>query len=212
MFLYILIILTLLIFYKLFREFGKTKNIVINVNAEEMGKLVKTFQSIAPEKIKKAIETPKFQNKLNSDISKLKEKIPTFAPAAFLKKAEEMFDAIFDAFANSNHKILKSMLTESLYKSFSAQIQKREIGNLRQEISIKHKKTVIDKIQLLTNKAKLTILFDVSQMNVMLNSEGISFDNPQKLYRNVLHNWVFEKKFNSKEDWILSKTSSIERQ
>ncbi|MDR2666735.1 MAG: hypothetical protein LBB34_01275 [Holosporales bacterium] len=57
---------------------------------------------------------------------------------------------------------------------------------------------------------KLFVSFDVEQMIAMTHQDGISSDNPGRLYRNVLHEWTFEREFND-TDWVLSKTSSVER-
>ncbi|MDR3224329.1 MAG: Tim44/TimA family putative adaptor protein [Holosporales bacterium] len=209
MLLLILIILAVFIFYKLYNEFGKTKNVVINISEEEMGKILESVQCLVPPKQKQISEKQQANNKMLNDIKKLQEKFPTFTSTTFLEKAEEMFGAIFNAFVNSNKNFLQSNLSNTLYKSFIEQIQKRESLNLKQEISIKHKKTIIEKIQILTSKAKLSISFNVSQVSAMITSEGISFDNPKRLARDVLHKWVFERKF-TENDWKLAKTSSIE--
>ena len=208
MLLYILITIAFLIFFKLFREFGKTREIIINMNDADKEKLKNVIENIVAQHSEEGPtdSNPSTNPELDREVINLQEKFSDFSPSAFLVKAEEMFDAIFNGFANSHHYLLKTMLTEDLYESFAAQIEKRESKNLRQELLIKHKKTTLDKIQILSEKAKILITFDVSQMSAMVNSEGVSFDNPKRLYREVIHKWVFERTF-GKENWILSKTS-----
>lgn len=145
-------------------------------------------------------------SKLDESVFVLQQKFPDFTPTSFLAKSEEMFDAIFNGFANSHHYILKAMLTEKLYESFASQIELRESKNLRQELLIKHKATALDEIQILPEKAQISVAFDVAQMSALVTNEGVSPDNPKRLYRDVTHKWIFERAF-SKDNWILSKLS-----
>jgi len=208
MLLLILGIIAFLFFFKLFREFGKTREIIINMNDADKEKLKNVIENIVSQQSEEGQTTPEVSEnpEVNTEIASLQEKFSDFSPSAFLSKAEEMFDAIFNAFANSHHYLLKTMLTESLYESFASQIEKRESKNLRQELLIKHKNTTLRKIQILSDRAKISVIFDVSQMSAMVDSEGVSFDNPKRLYRDVIHKWVFERAF-GKDNWILSKTS-----
>lgn len=208
MLLYILVAIALLIFLKLFREFGKTREIIINMTDADKEKLQNVIENIVSQHSEEVQIEPVLDkgSELNKDVINLQEKFQDFSPSTFLIKAEEMFDAIFNGFANSHQYLLKTTLTESLYESFASQIEKRKSKNLRQELLIKHKKTTLDKIQILAEKAKILVTFDVSQMSAMVDSEGISFDNPKRLYRDVIHKWVFERSF-GKDNWILSKIS-----
>ena len=202
MILLVLAIIALLIFYQLFREFGRTQKIIINMTEEDREKLKNVIEGV----IANSSSSESENTKLDKISLALQEKFPDFTPTAFLAKAEEMFDAIFNGFANSHHYILKAMLTEKLYESFASQIERRESKNLRQELLIKHKETSLDEIQILSEKAQVFVTFDVEQMSAMVTSEGISPDNPKRIYRDVIHKWVFERAF-GKDNWILSKTS-----
>ncbi|MDR2598445.1 MAG: Tim44/TimA family putative adaptor protein [Holosporales bacterium] len=139
----------------------------------------------------------------------LQQKFPNFVLSEFLSQADGLFDTIFAAFVDADRNALKAMLTTTLYRGFSEQIRRREEKDLRQEIVIKHNKTTLDRVQILMTKAKLLISFNVSQMNAIINSDGALMDNPNKIFRDVLHNWTFERKYGA-TSWILAKTSSIE--
>ena len=133
MILLVLAIIALLIFYQLFREFGRTQKIIINMTEEDREKLKNVIEGVIANS--SSSQPPESENtKLDKISLALKEKFPDFNPTSFLAKAEEMFDAIFNGFANSHHYILKAMLTEKLYESFASQIARRESKNLRQEI------------------------------------------------------------------------------
>ena len=206
MFLIFLVLLSILIFFKLFREFGKTQKIIVNLSEEDKEKLQKTLEQIIPINIQ---EQPIQNQENNKDIAKLQEIFPDFSVDSFQVKAEEIFDAVFNGFANSHHHILKALLSENLYEDFAIRIQKREEKDLRQELLIKHKQTKLEKIQLLSEKVRIFVTFEISQMSAMVNIEGVSFDNPKRLYRDVIHKWIFERDY-KKENWIVSKTSASE--
>jgi predicted lipid-binding transport protein (Tim44 family) len=119
-----------------------------------------------------------------------------------------MFDAIFMAFVASEHGLLKTMLSSTLYGHFSDMIKKREEKKFRQDITIQHNKTSITTIRLLKKKASLTVEFNVTQMSALLTDDGTPIDNPNKISREVVHTWIFEREYTA-PDWILSGTSSM---
>jgi predicted lipid-binding transport protein (Tim44 family) len=207
MFSIVLAFIAFVIFYGLFRVFGRTQNMIIKVDGETKDKFIKLFEEIAkttPTEAQKISSTTPLQNK----ILKLQERIPNFSTLTFLKKAEEMFDAIFDAFIKAQHETLQSMLSSSLYKSFADMIARRSEKNYIQELLIKHNKTSITTVRLLQNKASLTIEFDVTQMSALMRSDGTPIDNPNKISRDVLHTWIFERAYKYSE-WKLTGTSSV---
>lgn len=206
MLLLFLILISVLIFFKLFREFGKTQKIIVNLSKTDKEKLQKTLEEIIPINMK---DQSVSEHENDKELLQLQEKFPDFSMDSFLIKVEEIFDAVFNGLANSHHHILKTLLSENLYEDFATQIQKREQRDLRQELLIKHKKTKLEKIQILAEKVRMFVTFDVSQMSAMVNIEGVSFDNPKRLYRDVIHKWIFEREY-KKENWIVSKTSASE--
>ncbi|MDO4974875.1 MAG: TIM44-like domain-containing protein, partial [Alphaproteobacteria bacterium] len=162
MFLIFLVLLSILIFFKLFREFGKTQKIIVNLSEADKEKLQKTLEQIIPINIQKQ---PIQNQENNKDIEKLQEIFPDFSVDSFQVKTEEIFDAVFNGFANSHHHVLKALLSENLYEDFAIRIQKREEKDLRQELLIKHKQTKLEKIQLLSEKVRIFVTFEISQMS-----------------------------------------------
>lgn len=207
MLLFVLILISVLIFWKLFNEFGKTHKIVVNLSESDRKKLEQTLDKIIQINAQNQnVQNAKYEN---PDVEKLKAKFPDFSVDSFLIKTEEIFDAVFNAFVNSYHHTLKSLLTEDLYEDFAVQIHKREVKNLRQEILIKHTETQLEKIQILSDRVRVFVKFEVSQMSAMVDIEGVSFDNPKRLYIDVIHKWIFERAYDQK-NWIVSKTSASE--
>lgn len=158
--------------------------------------------------------------KLSDELLKVKEIIPDFVPEVFLKNAEKTFDDIFDAFVNGKHQVLKELLEEQLYYSFANQIKRREDQNLRQEINIIHQQTSLADIRVSYKSIQLLIVMGVRQMAAMVDINGQSIDNPNRIYRNVQHKWIFETSIlvdNNNQDtqkyepkWIITQTSSSE--
>lgn len=228
LFLLFIIFVAVYIFIRLYNIFGNSKYDLNNNNESESEQKIK----IATE----ALINPSFDNnknaltvikqpqivdpKLSEELIKVKELIPDFVPEVFLKNAEKTLDNIFDAFINSKHQVLKESLEENLYNSFANQIKRREERNLRQEINIIHQQTVLSDIIISYKSIQLIVVMDVRQMAAMVDINGQSIDNPNRLYRNVRHKWVFATSIlldinNNQEDnninkWTVTQTSSSE--
>ncbi len=152
-----------------------------------------------------------YSNQIAPKILELKNIYPDFVAEVFIKEAEQTFDDVFNAFASSQHQVLKSKLSESLYEQFASQIKKREDNNLRQEISIVHKNTEIENVKINSLEVELTVKFVVEQVSAMVDVNGVSYDNPSKLARKVQHTWVFVSHNNElPTKWIITKTSAKE--
>ncbi len=232
MFLLIFIIfITGYIFIKLYNIFGNSKydiNNMRNVDKETEAKMKTAIEALinsSSEHNKNAVTVVKptqiVDPKLSDELMKVKEIIPDFVPEVFLKNAEQIFDNVFDAFINSKHQVLKELLEEHLYNSFATQIKRREDNNLRQEIDIIHQQTSLSDIRVSYKSIQLLVSIDVRQMAAMVDINGQSLDNPNRLYRTVQHKWVFEtsilvdnnilnNEHINKPHWIITQTSSSE--
>lgn len=226
MFMIVVMILAFVMFLFLFREFGKKRGNEQEISAfdspdssktqktDEKNKLTindieKILSSIKKDQTEEQVLNVK-SGRLSGEIEAIKKYFPGFLPEVFLAKSEEVFDSVLNAFANSHYHTLKEKLTENLFEKFGEQIKKRESRNLRQEILIRHKKTTIEKIQVLANKVKLFVAFDVAQMSAIINADGVSSDNPKRIYRDIIHKWIFDSKIDN-EKWVLSQTSAVEK-
>ena len=226
-----IIFIAVYIFIKLYNIFGNSKydiNNMRNMDKETEAKMKTAIEALinsSSEQNKNAVTVVKptqiVDPKLSDELMKVKEIIPDFVPEVFLKNAEQTFDNVFDAFINSKHQVLKELLEEHLYNSFATRIKRREDNNLRQEIDIIHQQTSLSDIRVSYKSIQLLVVMDVRQMAAMVDINGQSLDNPNKLYRTVQHKWVFEtsilvdsnninnEKIN-KPQWIITQTSSSE--
>lgn len=187
--------LSCIILYRLFKSFGREQ--VVNT---------KQFEDILKKKMINITENDGNE----SDTIKLQEVFPEYTTKDVVEELEMIFTTVFKAFADSRHEELKCMLSKHLYESFSERINIREEKNLRQELEIKDVSTEIIDFKILDKKADLKVLFRASQMSATVNSDGISFDNPSKLYIGVTHKWVLERNISSDSKWIVIKTNIVE--
>lgn len=201
MFLLLFLLLALVIFFRLYKSFGK-------VQYSNFSDFVK--MKPATETVNADTNPSDENNVLTSKTTKIKNIYPDFVPEVFTKQSEQIFDEVFNAFASSQHQILKSKLSENLYEQFATQIQKREENNLRQELSISHKNTKVKDVKILTSTIEITVTFLVEQISAMIDINGNSSDNPNKLPRTVCHTWVFSSNITEKQNWVVIKTSAKE--
>ena len=212
----LLVFITVFIFMKLFNSFGNSKynneSITRESMTQESEKKMKTALNL--EQPQNPIVQSTIQpvdNSFANDIIMIKNRFENFVPEIFLKQAEQIFDKVFNAFVDSQHQILKESLSEKLYENFAVQIKKRDDKNLRQEMTIEHLKTSLKKIYISSDVIQLLVSFEVSQVVAMVDINGNSLDNPNKIARKVQHAWLFESsKSNNELKWIIVKTSSNE--
>ena len=227
LFLFIMFI-AVYIMFRLYGVFGNNKyNNMNNSDKETETKMKTAIEALintSSEQNKNSLTVFKpaqiVDPKLSEELLKVKEIIPDFVPEVFLKNAEQTCDTIFDAFVNGKHQVLKELLEEHLYNSFANQIKKREDQNLRQEINIIHQQTTLADIRVSYRCIQLLVVMDVRQMAAMVDINGQSIDNPNRLYRNVQHRWIFEtsilmdnNNINEEDNsikWIITSTSSSE--
>ena len=207
----LLIVFVFIVFKKLFDSFGQNR---YDCNFEEAQTIKTAIEPLVAQS--KTIDNDE-QNKksiyiepgLESGIEAIKAMDTSFVPEMFISNSEQAFDKIFDAFANSQHQVLKTYLDENLYETFAKQIQKREEQNLRQEVAIEHEKSILKDIKILDGIVQIVVSFQVRQMIALVDIHGQSPDNPNKLSRRVLHNWVFQTSQQA-SDWVVVKTNSKE--
>ena len=136
-------------------------------------------------------------------------KIPNFDPYDFLKRAQRVFEMVLEAFAGRDEKTLKMLLTPSLFQKFVKIIKERTAQGITVETDlIKIEKTEIKNAQISDKGlAKIVVLFESSQINLLKNAEGTVIEGDENFVQNITDVWTFEKSIaDSSPVWKLSST------
>ena len=148
---------------------------------------------------KKAKETAKNSiPELEEKISKLKrayETISDFNHKKFLEGAKKAFETIINAFNKGDKKVLKKLVTESVFKSFEEAINAKNIYPEYQFYSLNIES--VEKVFVEGNHIKICIKFISEQFK----------NNDENTVVKKQDNWTFEKTISSKDpNWLLSST------
>ena len=135
---------------------------------------------------------------LEQKMSKLKiayETISDFDHKKFLEGAKKAFETIINAFNKGDKKILKKLVTESVFKSFEEAIDAKNIYPEYQFYSLNIES--VEKVFVEGSHIKICIKFISEQFK---NNDENSVVKKQD-------NWTFEKIIKSKDpNWLLSST------
>ena len=204
-------ILSLYLFFRLWSVLGtrtgnEKKRDHFNIKNEEVSDdNVVVFSKRANNTMQ--TEQSDFSSLVTNQINKLIKLDSGFDPITFLRGAQAAFQTIIKAYTEANHRALKNLLSDSVYEQFATAIEDREKKNLRQETEIEDISAEILNIDILEDRAQITIRFKSQQMVATFNESGESFDNPSRLHVPMIDVWTFEKKFNSKSSiWLLIRT------
>jgi predicted lipid-binding transport protein (Tim44 family) len=144
-----------------------------------------------------------------TSLAGLKEKDTDFNEDTFLNGSSRAFEKIVIAYANSDHTLLKKLLSKDVYAKFAEAIEERQKSNHQMEASIDYVDAEIIDIKITKLSASITVQFKSEQMLAMVNADGISFDNPARLKTRVIDIWTFKRNFSSSSSiWVLVKTES----
>ncbi len=155
------------------------------------------------------VEQEDFSSSVASQINRLMEIDKRFDPSIFMKNAQAAFMSIIKAFTEANHMTLKKLLSTTVYEQFATAIEDREKKNLRQETEVEDLHAEILNIDILDDRAQITVCFTSQQMVATINQENQSFDNPARLQVPMRDIWTFERFFGSESPaWLLIRTRS----
>jgi predicted lipid-binding transport protein (Tim44 family) len=204
-------ILSLYLFFRLWSVLGTRTGHEKKMDPFKGGEEIVSDDNVVvfSKRASKSVQTEQsdFSSLVASQINRLMKLDKGFDPAAFLRGAQSAFLSIIRAFAEANHLTLKNLLSQSVYEQFAAALEDRERKGLRQETEIEDISAEILNIDLLEDKAQITVRFKSQQMMATFNESGESFDNPARLHVPMIDVWTFEKQFNSKSSiWVLVRT------
>ena len=135
-----------------------------------------------------------------------------FNEKTFVKGAEAAYEIIINAFAQSDRKTLKPLLTKDLYKSFDDVIKERSVKKITSDmtfIGIKETKVLDVKVVGSVHKVKTKFVSEI--VNCLKNDKGEVIEGNPEQIKLVTDVWVFQKDLKSSDPtWYLTELSSEE--
>ena len=130
----------------------------------------------------------------------------------FITGAEAAYEIIINAFAQSDRKTLKPLLTKDLYKSFDDVIKERSVKKITSDmtfIGIKETKVLDVNVVGSVNKVKTKFVSEI--VNCLKNDKGEVIEGNPEQIKLVTDVWVFQKDLKSNDPtWYLTELSSEE--
>ncbi len=131
-------------------------------------------------------------NVVSNGLLDILKKDPAFDPEHFLQGARQAYEMIVTAFAEGNRKILRDLLSESVFDSFSRAITDREKRNEQLDQSFVGilKSDVID-AELEKGTASITVRFVSQLISATRNKDGDVVDGDPAKVKEVTDLWTF---------------------
>lgn len=135
-----------------------------------------------------------------------------FDEKTFIKGAEAAYEMIINAFANSERKTLRQLLSKDLFKNFDGVIKEREEKKIKSEMTfIGIKETKILDIDQKDTLYKVKTKFVSEIINCLKKDNGEIIEGDPGNIKLVTDVWIFEKDLKSNDPtWYLTELSSEE--
>ncbi|MAD13376.1 MAG: preprotein translocase subunit Tim44 [Pelagibacteraceae bacterium] len=135
-----------------------------------------------------------------------------FNEKTFVKGAEAAYEIIINAFAQSDRKTLKPLLTKDLYKSFDDVIKERSVKKITSDMTfIGIKETKVLDVNVVGSVHKVKTKFVSEIVNCLKNDKGKVIEGNPEQIKLVTDVWVFQKDLKSSDPtWYLTELSSEE--
>jgi len=135
-----------------------------------------------------------------------------FDEKTFIKGAEAAYEMIINAFANSERKTLRQLLSKDLFKNFDSVIKEREEKKIKSEMTfIGIKETKILDIDQKDTLYKVKTKFVSEIINCLKKDNGEIIEGDPGNIKLVTDVWIFEKDLKSNDPtWYLTGLSSEE--
>jgi predicted lipid-binding transport protein (Tim44 family) len=135
-----------------------------------------------------------------------------FNEKTFITGAEAAYEIIINAFAQSDRKTLKPLLTKDLYKSFDDVIKERSVKKITSDMTfIGIKETKVLDVNVVGSVHKVKTKFVSEIVNCLKNDKGEVIEGNPEQIKLVTDVWVFQKDLKSNDPtWYLTELSSEE--
>jgi predicted lipid-binding transport protein (Tim44 family) len=156
------------------------------------------------------LPTTKPPDAVAAGLERIRSADPGFDPAGFLEGARTAFDMIVAAFAAGDKTQLRPLLSDEVYKPFSAAIDEREAAAETLETRILQLKSIdIVEAGHAGRTARVTVKFVTDQVNVLRAHDGSVVDGHPDDPAEKTDFWTFARDTRSGDpNWVLVTTAS----
>lgn len=145
---------------------------------------------------------------LAETIKSIKARDPAFSLTKFQEGAKRAFEMVHEAFAKGEKSVLSMLLSEPLFKEFSAEIDARAQGERRTEttlVAVLSKS--LSRASLTGNRAQIGVRFASEQIHLVRDKEGAIVEGSASDVNEVEDEWVFERDVTAKNpNWKIVET------
>jgi predicted lipid-binding transport protein (Tim44 family) len=163
-----------------------------------------------PQPVPPPMVTPTPADAVAAGIERIRSADPGFDPGQFLEGARVAFEMIVGAFAAGDKGRLRPLLSDDVYKPFTAAIDEREAAKETLEtriLQIKHLDIV--EAGLAGRMARVTVKFVSDQMNVLRAHDASIVDGDPEHAVEKTDFWTFARDTRSSDpNWVLVATAS----
>jgi predicted lipid-binding transport protein (Tim44 family) len=151
--------------------------------------------------------TSKISTPLAATLRQIHDIDHSFNPDAFPSQAEMAYEAIVLAFANGDKKTLEDLLSEEVYKNFSAAIDARsEAGEEMTTDILSIKSSELADAVLEGKDAEVSVRFETDMISMTKDAEGVVISGDPHPHI-VREQWTFARNLKSRNpNWLLITT------
>ena len=135
---------------------------------------------------------------------------PNFTPQGFLDGAKAAFEMVVQGFAKGDRKVLRPLLNDAVFDSFSAAIKAREDAKESRETTLVGIKSgEIIEARMEGRTALVTVKFVSEQINVRRDKDGRVAEGDASHAAEITDIWTFARNTRSRDpNWTLVETRS----
>ncbi len=135
---------------------------------------------------------------------------PKFDEKDFLRKAEKVFELVFEAYADGDKSTLKDLLSPRTFKAFSMAIDDRkERGETLEGSILQFAETELVDVNVDNGNIYITVKFVTDQTTALRSTDGTILEGSLDYVESRTDIWVFSRKENSTDSrWFLHEIKS----
>lgn len=147
---------------------------------------------------------------LNASLREILRADPSFRPRDFLNGARMAYEMIVMAFADSDRKTLKGLLSKEVYEGFDAAISEREArGEVVKSTFVGIDKSDITHAVIKDSETQITVRIISQLISATYDKAGTLIDGDQETVAEVTDIWTFARDIRSRDpNWKLVATES----